>query len=99
MIRITVELIKAPLGVEKEVIASALIRNDGTNKTKSYGNYTFELFSRGKVFKRGELKGYSRSKNVWWLVFHCLRLSLWEQGKVGFLERRSPQSLGRVDYC
>lgn len=92
MIRITVDLISAVTG-EVEKIAWAEVVNDGTG-TETGGNYKFELggVRRGSK-KKGRLVGFKRTKNVWWLLFYCLKLVLWEDAETGELVRTgSPQS-------
>lgn len=68
MIKIIIEL--WPFGNEqkKEVIAEAIIRNNGTGSWYS-GNYTTVLRSKGRVWKQGETKGFPRKKqNIWRLL-------------------------------
>lgn len=96
MLRITVELDKGGFDIEREVIGTAFIRNDGTGTTTS-GNYTFDVYAKKQRIKSGRLVGFKRSKNVWWLLFYCLKVVFWEQAVHGELYRNgSPQSFKRL---
>lgn len=73
MIRIVVELWKRGNMHNVEVLASAIIANDGSG-TGTKGNYGYALHSKGKKFRVGELKGFERKqKNVWWLLYSVLK--------------------------
>jgi hypothetical protein len=68
MLRITVEMV--PLGLEKNkhTIATAEIWNDATGTT-TQGNYGYRLFSKGKLYREGFIKGFARTKeNAWKLI-------------------------------
>ena len=98
MIRITVELDKNGYGLDKEIIGTAVISNDVTG-SKSFGNYKYEFFGPKQRIKKGRLIGFSRSRSVWWLIFYCLKLAFWENGKEGELLRLdNPQGFKRIEW-
>lgn len=81
MIKITVEL--WPYGIEanKEVIGEMTIANDGTG-TRYKGNYTFKVWSKGKLWKEGVITGFQRLRfNVWYLIVNCLIKALFKYKK------------------
>lgn len=96
MIRITVELIKAPYGLEKEILGVMNITNDGSGG-KTYGNYRFDIHARKLRIKSGRVLRFKRDKTVWWLIYHCLKLAFWENKKLGELSSNVPQVFGRVE--
>lgn len=82
MIKITVELWPYGIEAKKEVIGEMKIANDGTG-TRSIGNYTFKVWSKGKLWKIGAIKGFHRLRfNVWYLIFNCLITALFKNKKV-----------------
>lgn len=96
MLRITVDLIKASSG-EVETLGVAEIVNDDTGSL-TYGNYKYTFLGKSKIIKTGRLKGFRRRSSVWWLVFYCLRLSFWENKKVGELwSNGNPQSFRVIE--
>lgn len=76
MIRVTIELL--PLGSElhKRHMGTAIISNDATGN-KEIGNYKVTLSKWGRpkqVWRKGEVKGLSRSKRgPWDLLYLALK--------------------------
>lgn len=74
MIKVTVELWPHGDELTKRTIATADIINDGTG-TNTVGNYRYRLRGKnGRQLKEGELKGFKRIFNVWYLIgLVCVR--------------------------
>lgn len=75
MIRITIEIL--PFGDEhhRQIIATGDIINDSSGDVK-YGNYTYTLYSQGKLWRGGKIKRFSRLKNnIWELLKKALNNS------------------------
>jgi len=73
MIRITVELVPYGNELQKKIIATGDIINDGSGNMK-YGNYIYKLYNHDKLYKEGKVKKFSRLKyNIWKLILKTLR--------------------------
>ena len=74
MLRVTVELV--PLGYgDSQVIASAIIANDGTSHQRNRGHYVYQMWGkrRGQPWREGRIENFPRqSKNVWYLLKRIL---------------------------
>jgi hypothetical protein len=73
MLRVTIELV--PHGQEDKckTIGIATIFNDGTSKRPELGNYV-GLFTTDKHEGMVYLDQHDRARNVWSLVYECLKL-------------------------
>lgn len=74
MIKITVELLPYGNEINKKILGSAKIWNDGTG-TKNKGNYCFQLFGKSRKLREGEIKNFSRlKKHAWYLIQEMLKV-------------------------
>jgi hypothetical protein len=72
MLKITIELIPFSDPENPVIIGGGVIWNDGTG-TENIGNYHYVLRKDKRVWKKGRLPGFPRTKkNVWHLLYSIL---------------------------
>jgi hypothetical protein len=76
MLVITVEFLPHGSIEDRQVVASAVIENDGTG-TEQSGNYEVK-FAAGdpKDAFFGRVEGFPRNLSVWWLIYRALKTGL-----------------------
>ena len=68
MLEVAITLNQYGLGINKKVLATAAIANDGTGTVTS-GNYKYSLHTNGKTIREGRVRGYKRkAHSVWYLL-------------------------------
>jgi hypothetical protein len=79
MIKITIEIWKQGNPLDKSLLGVIDIINDGTG-TKTKGNYSYSLISKGRKFRKGRIVHFERKKkNVFFLLYEILKNAIWEQ--------------------
>lgn len=73
MLRVTVELVPHGIEERKSVIATGTIYNDGASGFKELGDYVALFESQTHGVHKTTLKNYERRRNVWELVYECLK--------------------------